>query len=94
MTPPCNEADQAGVTTAGRSIGRTIHGGKGGNAPARELPRSAGLLGFEGAESLANPVFMGDNGLPDHIAGMKQLAERHPWIDIDRAGTSKPHWPR
>ena len=29
---------------------------------------------------------MGDNGLPDHIAGMKQLAERHPWIDIDRVG--------
>jgi len=29
---------------------------------------------------------MGDNGLPDQISGMKQLAERYPWIDIDRAG--------
>lgn len=29
---------------------------------------------------------MGDNGLPDQITGMKQLAERHPWIDLDRAG--------
>ena len=29
---------------------------------------------------------MGDNGLPDHITGMKQLAERYPWIDIDRVG--------
>ncbi|MBV9879891.1 MAG: DPP IV N-terminal domain-containing protein [Gemmatirosa sp.] len=29
---------------------------------------------------------MGDNGLPDQIAGMKQLAGRYPWIDIDRAG--------
>jgi dipeptidyl aminopeptidase/acylaminoacyl peptidase len=29
---------------------------------------------------------MGDNGLPDQIAGMKQLAERHSWIDIERAG--------
>jgi len=29
---------------------------------------------------------MGDNGLPDQIAGMKELARRHPWIDIDRAG--------
>ncbi len=29
---------------------------------------------------------MGDNGLPDQIAGMKQLAERYPWIDLDRAG--------
>jgi len=29
---------------------------------------------------------MGDNGLPDQIAGMRQLAARHPWIDLDRAG--------
>lgn len=29
---------------------------------------------------------MGDNGLPDQITGMKQLAERYKWIDIDRAG--------
>jgi dipeptidyl aminopeptidase/acylaminoacyl peptidase len=29
---------------------------------------------------------MGDNGLPDQITGMEQLAERHPWIDLDRAG--------
>ena len=29
---------------------------------------------------------MGDNGLPDQVAGMKQLAEKYPWIDVDRAG--------
>ncbi|KPJ88099.1 MAG: peptidase S9 [Gemmatimonas sp. SG8_17] len=29
---------------------------------------------------------MGDNGLPDQIAGMKELARRHPWLDIDRVG--------
>jgi dipeptidyl aminopeptidase/acylaminoacyl peptidase len=29
---------------------------------------------------------MGDNTLPDQIAGMKQLAQKYPWIDIDRAG--------
>jgi dipeptidyl aminopeptidase/acylaminoacyl peptidase len=29
---------------------------------------------------------MGDNGLPDQVAGMRQLAERHPWIDLTRAG--------
>lgn len=29
---------------------------------------------------------MSDNGLPDQIAGMKQLANRYPYIDIDRAG--------
>ena len=29
---------------------------------------------------------MGDNTLPDQVAGMKQLAERNPWIDIERVG--------
>jgi len=29
---------------------------------------------------------MGDNTLPDQVAGMKELAGRYTWIDIDRAG--------
>jgi len=29
---------------------------------------------------------LGDNTLPDQVAGMKQLAEKFPWIDLDRAG--------
>ena len=29
---------------------------------------------------------MSDNGIEDQIAGVRQLAERHPWIDADRAG--------
>jgi len=29
---------------------------------------------------------MGDNGLADQVAGMRQLAQRYPWIDIARAG--------
>lgn len=29
---------------------------------------------------------MGDNGLPDQITGMQQLADRYPWIDLDRVG--------
>jgi dipeptidyl aminopeptidase/acylaminoacyl peptidase len=29
---------------------------------------------------------MADNTLPDQIAGMKQLAQKYPWIDIARAG--------
>jgi dipeptidyl-peptidase-4 len=29
---------------------------------------------------------MGDNTLPDQVAGMRELARRFPWIDIDRAG--------
>jgi dipeptidyl-peptidase 4 len=29
---------------------------------------------------------MGDNTLPDQVTGMKQLAAKYPWIDINRAG--------
>ncbi|MDP2053262.1 MAG: DPP IV N-terminal domain-containing protein, partial [Acidobacteriota bacterium] len=29
---------------------------------------------------------MGDNTLPDQVAGMKELASRYPWIDLERAG--------
>lgn len=29
---------------------------------------------------------LADNGLPDQVAVMQQLAERHPWIDLSRAG--------
>ncbi len=29
---------------------------------------------------------MGDNGLPDQIAGMRELAQRYSWVDIAKAG--------
>ena len=29
---------------------------------------------------------MGDNTLPDQVAAMQQLAQRYPWIDLDRVG--------
>jgi dipeptidyl-peptidase-4 len=29
---------------------------------------------------------MADNGLPDQIAAMRQLAKKYPWIDLNRAG--------
>lgn len=29
---------------------------------------------------------MGDNTLPDQVAGMKELAAKNPWIDIERTG--------
>jgi dipeptidyl aminopeptidase/acylaminoacyl peptidase len=29
---------------------------------------------------------LGDNTIPDQVAGMKQLADRYPWIDLARAG--------
>ncbi len=29
---------------------------------------------------------MGDNTLPDQVAGMRELAQRYSWIDLDKAG--------
>lgn len=29
---------------------------------------------------------MGDNGLPDQVGGIQQLAKRNPWMDVDRVG--------
>lgn len=29
---------------------------------------------------------MGDNGLPDQVTTIRQLAARHPWMDLDRVG--------
>lgn len=29
---------------------------------------------------------MGDNGLPDQVAMIRQLGARHPWLDLDRVG--------
>jgi dipeptidyl aminopeptidase/acylaminoacyl peptidase len=30
--------------------------------------------------------FFGDNGLPDHVTAIKQLAATYPFIDVDRVG--------
>ncbi|NJD17954.1 MAG: S9 family peptidase [Gemmatimonadetes bacterium] len=30
--------------------------------------------------------FMGDNGLPDHITALQQMASTRPWMDLERVG--------
>src|SRR6266550_3164394 len=68
-------------------------------SPARADCQALAELGFivVEIEGMGNPLRsksfhdfyygnMGDNTLPDQISGMKQLAEKYPWIDIDRAG--------
>jgi dipeptidyl aminopeptidase/acylaminoacyl peptidase len=68
-------------------------------ASARGDAQAQAELGFVvvAIEGMGNPLRskkfhdayygnMGDNTLPDQVAGMKQLAERYPWIDIERAG--------
>jgi dipeptidyl aminopeptidase/acylaminoacyl peptidase len=74
-------------------------GGNWGFSAARGDSQSLAELGFivVQIEGMGNPgrskkfhdfyfANMGDNTLPDQVTGMKQLAQRYPWIDIDRAG--------
>lgn len=66
---------------------------------ARHNPRALAELGFivieldhmgtPGRSKAFHEFYygnMGDNGIPDHIAGIRQLAAKHRWIDIDRVG--------
>lgn len=68
-------------------------------APARGDHQSLAELGFvvvaiDGmgtewrSKAFADAYYgnMGDNTLPDQIAGMRELASRHAYIDLDRAG--------
>jgi dipeptidyl-peptidase 4 len=46
-------------------------------------------MGTPGRSKSFNDYYYGrmsDNGLPDHVAGIRQLAARYPWIDINRVG--------
>ena len=73
--------------------------GSRGFAPSRGDKQSLAELGFIVVEldAMGTPMRsksfhaayygnMGDNGLPDQIGAIRQLAERHPWIDVDRVG--------
>jgi dipeptidyl-peptidase-4 len=70
-----------------------------GFTPARGDTQALAELGFAVVqiEGMGNPLRskkfhdfyygnMGDNTLPDQIAGMRELAQKYSWIDIDRAG--------
>lgn len=70
-----------------------------GFSPARQDAQSLAELGFVVVqiEGMGNPLRskkfhdfyygnMGDNTLPDQIAGMKELAQKYSWTDIDRVG--------
>ncbi len=68
-------------------------------APSRSDKQSLAELGFIVVEidAMGTPMRtksfhaayygnMGDNGLPDQIAALKELAGRHSWMDINRVG--------
>ena len=87
-------ADSPGVRRTATRIGRRLaigtrrHGGKGGDAPARAIHRSAGLLGFEGAESLASPTVIPWVGWLAHLKGA-QTAPRQAGRDGFRRRESR-----
>jgi dipeptidyl-peptidase-4 len=68
-------------------------------SPAHHDNQSLAELGFivvcidglgtpDRSKSFHDALFadMADNTIPDQVAGMKQLAAKYPWIDLDRAG--------
>lgn len=70
-----------------------------GFAPARSDHRALAELGFVviALDGMGTPLRsksfhaayygdMGDNTLPDQVAGMRELAKRYSWIDLDKAG--------
>ena len=73
--------------------------GSRGFSPARSDKQALAELGFIVVEvdAMGTPMRsksfhetyygnMGDNGLPDQMAMIEQLAERNPWMDVDRVG--------
>ena len=71
-------ADSSGVRRTATMTGRRLaiakrrHGGKGGDAPARAIHRSAGLLGIEGAKPLASPPVIPGVCWLTHLRGVSQ----------------------
>ena len=72
--PGCRQADGNHGRAGGYPIGMGRHGGMGGNAPARAIHWSAGLPGFEGAESLASPGVLHRVGRLPHLVASDKPA--------------------
>lgn len=72
--------------------GRSFSGSRGDNQSLAELGFIVVAIDAMGtpmrSKSFHTAYYgnLGDNGLPDQIIGMKQLAKKFPWIDLDRVG--------
>lgn len=77
---------------SGSVRGRSFSGSRGDNQALAELGFIVVAIDAMGTPMRSKSFHaayygnMGDNGLPDQIAGMEQLAERFTWIDLERAG--------
>ena len=79
-------------TRGGRTANR-ITAGEGMTRSLAELGFIVIQLDAMGSSPLRSKAFhdflygrVGDNGLPDYVAGIRQLAARFPWIDTARVG--------
>lgn len=78
----------------GGSVGsRSFSAARGDHRALAELGFIVVLIDGMGSSPQRSKAFhdfyygrMGDNTIPDQVAGMQELARRHPFIDIDRAG--------
>ncbi len=72
--------------------GRSFSGSRGDNQSLAELGFIVVAIDAMGtpmrSKSFHTAYYgnLGDNGLPDQITGMKQLAKKYSWIDLDRVG--------
>jgi dipeptidyl aminopeptidase/acylaminoacyl peptidase len=78
----------------GGSVGsRSFSAARGDHRALAELGFIVVLIDGMGSSPQRSKAFhdfyygrMGDNTIPDQVAGMRELAARYPFIDIDRAG--------
>ena len=80
------------TTRGGRTVGR-VTAGEGMGRSLAELGFIVIQLDAMGSSPLRSKAFhdvlyghVGDNGLPDYVEGIRQLAARHLWIDTTRVG--------
>ncbi|MEO7966479.1 MAG: DPP IV N-terminal domain-containing protein [Gemmatimonadaceae bacterium] len=80
------------TTRGGRTVGR-VTANEGMSRSLAELGFIVMQLDALGSSPLRSKAFhdfmygrVGDNGLPDYVGGIKQLAARYPWIDTSRVG--------
>lgn len=78
---------------AGSVRGRSFSTARGDNQSLAELGFIVVAIDGMGSQPWRNKAFhdayagnIGDNTLPDQVAGLKQLGARYPWIDLDRVG--------
>ncbi|MEP7347286.1 MAG: prolyl oligopeptidase family serine peptidase, partial [Gemmatimonadaceae bacterium] len=82
------------TTRGGRTVNR-VTAGEGMSRSLAELGFIVIQLDAMGSSPHRSKAFhdfmyghVGDNGLPDYVTGIRQLAARYPWIDTTRVGIS------